>query len=175
MQFVLRLGDFVNTMIRAAGILVPSGGEASGREMVQAGFNQLSAAVIQKGTFAEITCLSKPFTIIPMRVSRVQEIFASGQLRPNETLLDLQQRAQPGTYSVLLKPLYEGGLDGVVPGTKCIVNAYSDHHDLIYSGDIGTAEAMYLHMVDAVGFVHAIILRIQALLLPVQILVFSGH
>lgn len=175
MQFLLRPGDFVNPMIRAAGILVPSSGETSGREMVHAGFNQLSAAVIKKGTFAEITCLSKPFTIIPMRVARVQKVIASGQIRPNETLLDLQQRAQPGTYSVVLEPLYEGGLEGVVPGTKCIANAYSDHHDLINSGNIGSAEAMYLHMVDTVGFVHAIILRLQALLLPVKILVFSGH
>jgi hypothetical protein len=30
-------------------------------------------------------------------------------------------------------------------------------------------------MVDAVGIVHALILRIQALMLPVQTLVLSGH
>jgi hypothetical protein len=76
---------------------------------------------------------------------------------------------------VLLKPLYEGGLEGVVPGTKCLANAYSYHHDLLESGELGTAETIYLHMVDAVGFVHAIILRLQALLLPVNMLVFSGH
>jgi hypothetical protein len=34
---------------------------------------------------------------------------------------------------------------------------------------------LLLHMVDAVGFVHAAILRVQALMLPVQTLVFSGH
>ncbi len=175
MQFILRPGDLVNPMIRSAGIIVPSSGEASGREIVQAGFNQLSASVIKVGTFAEITCLSKPFTIIPMRVSRVQAVIASGQLRPSENLVDLQQRAQPGTLSVLLKPLYEGGLEGVVPGTKCIANAYSNHHDLINSGTLSLSKVMFLHMVDAVGLVHAIILRIQALLLPVQILVFSGH
>jgi hypothetical protein len=32
-----------------------------------------------------------------------------------------------------------------------------------------------LHAVDAVGLVHAMILRIQALILPIQTLVFSGH
>jgi len=51
----------------------------------------------------------------------------------------------------------------------------SYHHELIASGELGTTEAIYLHMVDAVGFVHAILLRLQALLLPVQLLVFSGH
>ncbi|NRB37056.1 MAG: HlyD family secretion protein [Pseudomonadales bacterium] len=174
-QFTLQPGDYVNPILRPAGILVPSDGEASGREGVQAGFSQLAADVIKVGMFAEITCLSKPFTIIPMKVARVQDIIASGQIRPNEALLDLQDRAKPGTLTVLLKPLYEGGLDGVVPGTKCIANAYSYHHELIESGELGTGHALYLHMVDAVGFVHAIILRIQALLLPVKILVFSGH
>ncbi len=32
-----------------------------------------------------------------------------------------------------------------------------------------------LHAIDAVGVVHAMLLRIQALLLPFKTLVFSGH
>jgi multidrug resistance efflux pump len=174
-QFALQPGDFINPMIRAAGIIVPTSGEASGREVVQAGFNQLTANVIKVGTFAEITCMSKPFTIIPMKVSSVQSVIASGQIRAVETLLDIQERARPGTLTVKLEPLYEGGLDGVIPGTKCIANAYSYHHELINSGTLSTTESLYLHMVDTVGIVHAIILRIQALILPVKGLVFTGH
>ena len=34
---------------------------------------------------------------------------------------------------------------------------------------------MVLHVVDALGLVHALILRLQALVLPFQNLVFSGH
>ena len=34
---------------------------------------------------------------------------------------------------------------------------------------------LVLHAVDAVGLVHAMILRIQALVLSIQSLVFSGH
>ena len=34
---------------------------------------------------------------------------------------------------------------------------------------------MFLHVIDAVALVHALILRVQALLLPVQTLVFAGH
>ncbi len=162
-------------MIRSAGVIVPSSGEASGREAVQAGFNQLTAGVIKVGTFAEITCMSKPFTIIAMRVASVQSVIATGQIRAVETLLDIQERAKPGTLTVKLVPLYEGGLDGVIPGTKCIANAYSYHHELINSGTLSTTESIYLHMVDAVGIVHAIILRMQALLLPVKGLVFSGQ
>lgn len=174
-QFALQPGDYINPMIRSAGIIVPSSGEASGKEFVQAGFNQLTASVIKKGTFAEITCMSKPFTIIPMKVASVQSVISTGQVRASEVLLDVRERARPGTLTVKLEPLYEGGLDGVIPGTKCIANAYSYHHELISSGKLGTAESIYLHMVDAVGIVHAIILRMQALLLPVKGLVFSGH
>ena len=36
-------------------------------------------------------------------------------------------------------------------------------------------ETLFLHMVDAVGALHAVILRIQALVMPVQMLVFAGH
>jgi hypothetical protein len=32
-----------------------------------------------------------------------------------------------------------------------------------------------LHAIDAVAVVHALILRVQALLLPFKVLVFSGH
>jgi len=174
-QFALQPGDFVNPMIRSAGVIVPSSGEASGKEAVQAGFNQLAANVIKVGTFAEITCLSKPFTIIPMKVVSVQSVIATGQVRTTEALLDVQERARPGTLTVRLAPLYEGGLEGVIPGTKCLANAYSYHHELIASGTLTTTEALYLHMVDAVGVVHAIILRMQALLLPVKVLVFSGN
>jgi multidrug resistance efflux pump len=174
-QFSLQPGDFVNPMIRSAGMIVPSSGEASGKEAVQAGFSQLAANVIKVGTFAEITCLSKPFTIIPMKVVSVQSVIAAGQVRTTEALLDVQERARPGTLTVRLAPLYEGGLEGVIPGTKCLANAYSYHHELIASGTLSTTEALYLHMVDAVGVVHAIILRMQALLLPVKVLVFSGH
>jgi hypothetical protein len=46
---------------------------------------------------------------------------------------------------------------------------------LIASGELGTFASLYLHVIDAVGIVHAVILRIQTLLLPVKMLVFAGH
>ena len=65
---------------------------------------------------------------------------------------------------------------GVIPGSSCIVNAYSSNHELLASSpDMSTARRLVLHAVDAVGLVHALLLRIQALVLPVQALVFSGH
>jgi hypothetical protein len=66
-------------------------------------------------------------------------------------------------------------LDGVLPGSSCIANADTSNHDLIASNDIGSVKKVILHAVDTVGIVHAMILHIEALVLPIQILVFTGH
>ena len=75
----------------------------------------------------------------------------------------------------MLEPLYKGGIDDVTPGSSCIANAYSNNHDLIVSKDAGAVKVVVLHVVDALGLVHALILRLQALVLPFSTLVFSGH
>ena len=174
-QFFLQRGDYVNPILRPAGVLIPSSGPESGRFQIAAGFNQLSAQVIKPGTITEVVCMSKPFSVIPMVVTRVQPVVAAGQLKPSDVLLDAQQRARPGSLTVVMEPLYEDGLTDVMPGSKCIANAYTSNHDLIAQGDLGLGQTLFLHMVDTVGVIHAIILRMQALLMPVQMLVFAGH
>jgi multidrug resistance efflux pump len=171
-QFALRVGDIVNPVMRPAGILIPDG---AGQRSLQAGFDQIEAQIMKVGMTAEVTCVSKPFTIIPMVVTDVQDFIAAGQFRGGEQLIDAKQVTQPGTLLVFLEPLYKGGLDGVTPGSSCIANAYSSNHDLIVSGDISTTWRVILHVVDALGLVHAMILRLQAIVLPFQNLVFSGH
>ncbi len=171
-QFALRVGDIVNPLLRPAGVLIPEG---AGRQALIAGFGQIEAQVMKVGMAAEVTCVSKPWTVIPMVVTGVQDFIAAGQFRGGEQLVDPQQVARPGTILVYLEPLYEGGLGGVTPGSSCIANAYSSNHDLIASGDVGAVRGFALHAVDAVALVHAMILRIQALVLPIQTLVFSGH
>ncbi len=171
-QFTLRVGDIVNPILRPAGILIPDG---AGRGTIQAGFGQIEAQVMKLGMIAEVTCVSKPWTIIPMVVAGVQDFIPAGQFRGGEQLLDPQQVVRPGTILVTLEPLYSDGLDGVTPGSSCIANAYTSNHDLIESGKLGTVKSLALHAVDAVGLVHAAILRIQALLLPIQTLVLGGH
>lgn len=171
-QFGLRKGDFINSLIRPAGILVPS---EAGRVSLVAGFNQIEAQVMKPGMIAEATCIGKPFIIIPMVVTQVQDVIAAGQLRPTDQLIDVQQISRPGTLTVYLEPIFSGGLDGVPPGSSCIANAYTSNHAALESQDLGTLQRIFLHGVDAVGLVHAGILRMQALVLPVQVLVFSGH
>lgn len=171
-QFVLRVGDIVNPLGRPAGILVPSG--SGGRALI-AGFGQIEAQVMKVGMAAEVTCASKPWTIIPMVVTQVQEYIAAGQVRAGEQLIDVQQVSRPGTLTVFLEPLFKGGLEGITPGSSCIANAYSNNHELLTSGNLGFGKWIYLHIVDTVSLVHALILRLQALVLPIKVLVFSGH
>jgi multidrug resistance efflux pump len=171
-QFALRVGDIVTPIMRSAGILIP---DEAGRQALQAGFGQIEAQIMKVGMIAEVTCLSKPFTIIPMVVTYVQDYIAAGQFRGGEQLVEAQQVTQPGTILVFLEPLYKGGLEGVTPGSSCIANAYSNNHDLIASKDTGALRGIALHAVDALALVHALILRLQALVLPFKALVFSGH
>jgi len=171
-QFALRVGDVVNPLMRPAGILIPEG---AGQQSLQAGFGQIEAQVMKPGMIAEVTCVSKPFTVIPMVVTDVQEYIAAGQFRGGEQLIDLQQVTRPGTLTAFLEPLFKGGIDDVTPGSSCIANAYSNNHDTIVAKDTSATRRVVLHVVDALGLVHALILRLQALVLPFKTLVFSGH
>jgi multidrug resistance efflux pump len=171
-QFLLRVGDIVNPLMRPAGILIPEG---AGQRSLQAGFGQIEAQVMKVGMVAEAACISKPWTIIPMVVTGVQDYIAAGQFRGGEQLIEAQNAARPGTILVFLEPMYKGGLEGVTAGSSCIVNAYTSNHELISSGKLSAAKSFGLHAVDAVGLVHALLLRIQALLLPIKTLVLSGH
>lgn len=171
-QFVLRVGDYVTPFMRPAGVLIPRTGS---RRALFAGFNQIEAQVIKPGMVAEVTCISKPLTIIPMVVTGVQDYIAAGQFRSSDQLADAQQVVRPGTITASLEPLYEGGLEGVTPGSSCIANAYSSHHEELAHGEHGFFTWLALHGVDTVGVVHAAILRLQALMLPIKTLVLSGH
>jgi multidrug resistance efflux pump len=171
-QFLLRVGDVVNPLMRPAGILIPEG---AGQGAIQAGFGQIEAQVIKEGMVAEATCVSRPWVIIPMVVTTVQDYIAAGQFRGGEQLIEAQNIAKPGTILASLEPLYKGGLEGVTAGSSCIVNAYTSNHEEISAKDTSTSRKIALHVIDGVGLVHALLLRIQALLLPIKTLVLSGH
>ena len=170
-QFGLRSGDVVNPMLRPAGILVPE------RKLkgLMAGFGQIEASVLKVGMIGEVTCVAKPWQIIPVVLTEVQDVIASGQVRPTDQLLEVQQIARPGTLTVIMEPLYAGQLDDLPQGGLCIANAYTSNHEALADPNIGALGRLGLHAIDTVGLVHAMILRIQALLLPIQTLVLGGH
>ncbi|MEM9437462.1 MAG: biotin/lipoyl-binding protein [Pseudomonadota bacterium] len=172
-QFTLRPGDIVNPVLRPAGILVPAD---AGRGRFVAGFPQVTAQVIKQGGVAEIACVSKPFTIVPMVIVEVQDVIAAGQVRPSDRLGDAQRQFRPGTITAFLEPLYPGQADGIPPGSRCLANAYTYNHDRLESDeDLGFFHRIFLHIVDTVGVIHAAGLRIRSLLMPITMLVFTGH
>jgi multidrug resistance efflux pump len=170
-QFSLRPGDIVNPLMRPAGVLIPQG---AGQRALQAGFGQIEAQVLKPGMIAEAACVSVPWTIIPMVITGVQDYIAAGQFRGGEQLIDASA-ARPGTILVFLEPIAKDGLADVTAGSSCIVNAYTSNHDKIASKDTGAFHGFVLHAIDTIGLVHALLLRIQALVLPIKTLVLSGH
>jgi multidrug resistance efflux pump len=172
-QFTLRPGDLLNPMVRTAGLLIPTD---AGKGTLEAGFNQIEAQVMQPGMTAEAVCLSQPFTVIPMVVVGVQKVIATGQVLASDRLIDPMAAQAPGSVAVYLEPMFEGGFDRIPPGSSCIVNAYTSNHERLHSDEVmSTGTRIWLHAVDAVGLVHAILLRGQALQMPFRTLVLGGH
>jgi multidrug resistance efflux pump len=169
-QFALRPGDVVNPMLRPAGILVPDRRAVA----LLAGFGQIEAQVLKVGMVGEVACMAYPFTVIPVVVTDVQDVIAAGQVRATDQLVDIRTMAQPGTITAVLEPLFEGALDRLPQGATCVANAYTSNHEALQDPDIGAVHAFALHAIDATGLVHAMILRLQALLLPVRTLVLGG-
>jgi hypothetical protein len=157
-------------MLRPAGILVPDR-RVTG---LIAGFGQIEAQVIKVGMVGEIACAAVPFSVIPVVVTDVQDVIASGQIRPTDQLQDAAAFARPGTITAIMEPLFEGGLDRLPQGSACIANAYTSNHDALQDPNLGAFHAFVLHAIDATGLVHAALLRLQALILPVRTLVLSG-
>ena len=83
-------------------------------------------------------------------------------------------KEKDGTVLVHLEPLYPGGFDKIMPGSQCMANLYSNHHDEIADPNTSTGRAIALHGIDALGLVHAMLMRIQVALMPFRTLVFSG-
>jgi len=170
-QFALQPGDIVNPMLRPAGILVPER-KVDG---LMAGFGQIESQVLKVGMIGEVTCIAKPWKIVPMVVTEVQHVIATGQVRPTDTLVDVQQFVKPGTLTVMMEPLHAGQLDDLPQGGNCIANTYTSNHEALQDPDIGNLRKLGLHAIDTIGLVHAMLLRIQALLLPIKALVLGGH
>ncbi len=169
-QFKLKPGDIINPILRPAGILVPLD---SGIGRFQAGFGQISAQVLKVGMITEIACASKPLTVIPMVVTEIQGAISTGQLRPSDQLIDLQDRARPGTVMVVLEPVFAGHADAIPPGSTCVGVAYTSRAAEMEAGEITGFSALVATIVDGMGIANAIVIRGQALILPIRILVFS--
>jgi len=110
-----------------------------------------------------------------MVVTNVQTSIVGGQLRPTNQMVYFQDYTRAAALTVKSEALYDNGLERVLPGRKCIVNACTSNQEPIVTAELGTREFLYYHMIDAVGIVHVLILRIESRIVPVENLVFSGH
>ena len=122
---------------------------------------------------AEVTCVSTPWTVIPMVVTDVQDFIAAGQFRGGEQLIDAQQVTRPGTLLVFLEPLYGVGLRSYA-GQQLHRQRLLEqprHDRAKETGAMRRVAFMPWMRLDC----HALILRLQALVLPFKTLVFSGH
>ena len=116
-----------------------------------------------------------PFTVIPVVVTDVQDVIASGQVRPTDQLVDVQTFASPARSPPIMEPLFEGGLDRLPQGSRLHrQRLHLEPRRAARTRRSATLHAFVLHAIDATGLVHAMILRMQALLLPVRTLVLSG-
>jgi hypothetical protein len=95
--------------------------------------------------------------------------------RSTDRLPDVQPEGASGTLTVYIAPLYAIQSADIPPGSAWLANADTGTHDKLSDPDLGFWHRTCLHVVDTVGTVHATGLRIRALILPLQVLVFSGH
>lgn len=121
-------------MLRPAGVLVPE----RKAEGLAAGFGQIEAQVLKVGMIGEVTCVAKPWTIIPMVVTEVQNVISTGQVRATDTLLDVTQLPEPGRIMVAMEPLYAGQLNDLPRGGSCIANTYTNNHEALADPNTGT-------------------------------------
>ena len=147
--------------------------DESGVGRFQAGFQQISAQVLKVGMVAEITCASKPLTVIPMVITEIQGAISSGQLRPTDQLIDIQDRMRPGTIMVVMEPVFSGHANAIPPGSACAGVAYTSREAEREAGEITGFSALISAIVDGMGIANALVIRGMALLLPVKLLVFG--
>ena len=167
-QFTLRPGDIVNRLMRPAGILIPS--EAGRIGLLQS--DRGAGDPPRHGRRGRVYL--RPLQDHSAGRHRGAKRDRRGPVAADRPARRPDAGDAPGAITAYLEPLFQGGLDALPPGSSCVVNAYTSNHDRLESAELGAVHRIGLHMIDAVGVVHAAILRLQAILLPVRTLVLSG-
>lgn len=108
-----------------------------------------------------------------MVVTEIQGAIAGGQLRRTAKLIDIQNRRGFGTIMATLEPIYEGHADAIPPGSICAAVAYPSRVAEPDAGELTWFSAFISSIVDDMGIANALVIRGQALLLPILVLVFG--
>ena len=74
---------------------------------------------------------------------------------------------------VVMEPVFKGHANSIPPGSACVGVAYTNRAAEREAGEITGFSAFISAMVDGMGIANALVIRGQALLLPIRVLVFS--
>jgi multidrug resistance efflux pump len=141
-------------------LLVPDReGDARGR--IVAGFSQVSRTEIYEGMAAEVACesnfsITMKDTVMPARITRVQEPISSGAVAPGGRLMEPGERVKRGQVVVHMDLVHEQHKELLVPGGTCMVQLYTTSLDGELEGSVTE------HVVAALGIIKAVGLRIRA-------------
>jgi hypothetical protein len=108
-----------------------------------------------------------------MVVTEVQGAITGGQLGPTDPLIVIQDRQRPDTIMATLEPTYSSHADAIPPGSVCAAVAYTSRAAECDSGELTGLDAFVSSIVDGMGIANALVIRRQALLLPILVLVFG--
>ncbi len=128
--------------------------------VVVARFSQVALSILHVGMAAEIACesslnVSMENSVLPARVTRIQDAIAAGQLSPTGRLLEPQEFVRNGEAVVYFTMVYPEHAALLVDGTSCILQTYTTH----VTGPMeGTVIA---HGIEALGLLKAVLLRIK--------------
>ena len=126
-----------------------------------AGFSQVSRTELYEGMAAEIACesnfnIAMTNTVLPARITRIQEPIASGQMAPTNRLMEPSERVKRGQIVAHLDLVHQEHQELLVPGSGCLVQTYTTHLEGPLEGTV-TA-----HVIEALGIIKAVGLRIRA-------------
>ncbi|MES0811664.1 biotin/lipoyl-binding protein [Roseibium sp. SCPC15] len=160
-QVTLSIGSrAAQAAMSPAMVIIPDRSTRESSRIV-AGFSQVSRTELYEGMAAEIACESNfnigmRNTVLPARITRIQKPISSGQMAPSGRLMEPSERVKRGQIVAHLDLVHPEHAELLVPGSGCIVQAYT-------TGLKGSMEGtMTSHVIEAMGIIKAVGLRIKA-------------
>ncbi|MGV2976255.1 HlyD family secretion protein [Roseibium alexandrii] len=160
-QLALNVGARATPAAMSPAMVIVPDRKASQSGRIVAGFSQVSRREIYEGMAAEIACesnfnIAMNNTVLPARITRIQIPISAGQMTPSGRLMEPAERAKRGQIVAHLDLVYPEHQELLVPGSGCIVQAYTTHLKGPLEGSV-TA-----HVIEALGIIKAVGIRIKA-------------
>ncbi len=129
--------------------------------MITAGFPQVARSILHVGMAGEVMCysalnLSMTDVVLPVRVARIQNVIATGQVTAAGRLIEPSSVADNGDIVVHFT-LEHPEQEALLPdGSSCIVQTYTTHFDGALEG------TPVAHVIETLGVIKAVGLRLKA-------------